>query len=325
MKRIPLLAIALATLAGFPLASDAGSDSFPRLVPALTGAPPEGFAIGRAHAAYNGGVDGSIYKMNLRTGEGEILVEGEPGFDIFTQCLQLGMRVDRRSNYLFTAGCLGGNATVFDADTGEELMQYQLAPEFSTVINDLTITREAVYFTDFAQPFLYRLPLSRNGRLPAGADAATALPLTGDMVSEDPSCCAGNGIVAAPDGKALIVGNSNNAQLYRVDPETGQTDNILVDPPLSGFIDGIVLRDNTLYVLTPALGPSVPEMIQVVALDEAWITGERVGFITSPSLDGVASGAIFGSSLYVNNARYSTFPQPDTEYWIAKLSIFDIQ
>jgi hypothetical protein len=51
------------------------------------------------------------------------------------------------------------------------------------------------------------------------------------------------------------------------------------------------------------------------------LSGEIVGTITDPDLEGVASGAVFGSSLYVNNARYNTFPEPDTEYWLTKLRI----
>lgn len=310
-------------------AGHTGDHTFPRLVDALTGAPPEGFAIGRAQTAYNGSINGSIYTMNLRTGEGEVLVEADPDWDLlsdFNWCYKLGMRVDPRSNNLFVAGCFFGNAYVIDADSGEELMQYQLAPEFSTIINDVAITRDAVWFTDFTQPFLYRLPLSRNGGLPADSDAASALALTGDMVSDDPFCCAGNGIVAAPDGKTLIVGNSNNSGLYRVDPETGHTDRIIVDPPLaSGFMDGIALQDDALFILTTPLGPTDTEQVQVVALGDDWLTGERLGAITGPDLDGVASGAIFGDSIYVNNARYSVFPMPDTEYWITKLSIYDVQ
>jgi hypothetical protein len=34
---------------------------------------------------------------------------------------------------------------------------------------------------------------------------------------------------------------------------------------------------------------------------------------------------MFWSSLYVNNARYLTFREPDTQYWITKLSIRDVQ
>jgi len=293
---------------------------FAKTVPALTGAPPEGFTIGRGSIAYNGSVDGSIYKVDLRSGEGEVLVPAEPGFDIFTECYKLGMRVDRRSNYLFVAGCLGGNAYVFDAETGDEIMNYELAPAFSTVINDLAITREAVYFTDFTQPFLYRLPLAGNGRLPPES-AVMALPLSGDFVADDPTCCAGNGIVATPDGETLIVGNSNNAQIYKVDPATGHADRIDVNPPLVGFIDGIVLRQGKLYVLTPSGDGSGGDWVQVVALDKDMLTGTVVQVITDPDMDGVASGAFFGNSLYVNNARYTTFPEADTEYWLTRLDV----
>lgn len=38
-----------------------------------------------------------------------------------------------------------------------------------------------------------------------------------------------------------------------------------------------------------------------------------------------ASGALFGNSLYVNNARYRDFPQFDTQYWTTKLSIYDVE
>src|SRR6056297_1166022 len=293
---------------------------FAKTVPALTGAPPEGFTIGRGSIAYNGSVDGSIYKVDLRSGEGEVLVPAEPGFDIFTECYKLGMRVDRRSNYLFVAGCLGGNAYVFDAETGDEIMNYELAPAFSTVINDLAITREAVYFTDFTQPFLYRLPLAGNGRLPPES-AVMALPLSGDFAADDPACCAGNGIVATPDGETLIVGNSNNAHIYKVDPATGHADRIDVNPPLVGFIDGIVLRQGKLYVLTPSGDGSGGDWVQVVALDKDMLTGTVVQVITDPDMDGVASGAFFGDALYVNNARYLTFPEADTEYWLTRLDI----
>src|SRR6056297_908479 len=296
-RQLIFTTIALAAWALPPQAVEAGDKPFANIVPALTGAPPEGFAIGRAFTAYTGSVDGSIYKLNLRTGEGEILVPAEvEDFDVFTQCFKLGMRVDRRSNYLFAAGCAGGNAYVFDAETGEEIMEYQLTDPFTTVINDLAITRKAVFFTDFGQPFLYRLPLSRNGRLPEGEDAATPLPLIGDFKDDHD----------AQQGFSLA--------------------------------NGIVLYGNMLFILTPYdvifpdngppfADPNNPiDRIQVVALDEDQRTGTLLGNITDPeNLDGVASGAMFGGSLYVNNARYLTFPGPDTEYWITRLDVMDVQ
>lgn len=337
--KLVIATIALAALALPTAAVQAGDKAFAKTVPALTGAPPEGFAIGKGSTAYNSSIDGSIYKVDLRSGKGEILVEAEPSFELpFSlfagDCYKLGMRVDPRSNYLFVAGCQVGNAMVFDADTGAEIADYQLAP-FGTVINDLAITRDAVYFTDFSGlsgPFLYRLPLSGDGRLP-NSDAVLPIALTGDFATDDqlgddPEVNPGykaNGIVATPNGKTLIVGNSNNARIYRVDPATGHSDRIVVDPPLVGFIDGIVLHDRTLYILTPFGDGSGPDWIQVVDLDKEMLTGRRVGVITDPDMDGVASGAMFGGSLYVNNARYMTFPEDDTEYWLTRLNVEDPQ
>jgi hypothetical protein len=113
--------------------------------------------------------------------------------------------------------------------------------------------------------------------------------------------------------------------LYRVDPATGRTDRIVVDTPLVGFIDGIILHQGKLYVLTPDGDGSGQDWVQVVALDKEMLNGTLLGIITDPDMDGVASGAIFGDSLYVNNARYYDFPAPENEYWITKLDIKDVQ
>ena len=312
------------------LSASAGGKSFPKIVPALEGAPPEGFTIGKGHMAYNGSIDGSIYKMNLRTGHGEPLVDAEPDFDVFAgDCNKLGMRVDPRSNYLFVAGCINGDAYVYDADTGKEIMKYQLDEPDLTVINDLAITRDAVYFTDFGQPFIYRLPLSKNGRIPSGEDAATAIPLTGDFeVGDNDFGAFANGIVATPNGKTLIIGNSGSSKIFKVDPTTGYADEIIVDPPLFGllegsFLDGIVLYDGILFILSPG-ETAAGDIIQVVELADDMLTGTLLGTISDPDMDGVASGAMHGDSLYVNNAHYEAGPT-DIETWITKLNIYDVQ
>ena len=331
------------------LSASAGEKPFPNKVDSLYGSLPEGFAIGRAYTAYDGSIDGSIFKMNLRTGEGYVLV---PADVPFAGCTKLGMRVDPRSNYLFVAGCETGLAYVFDADTGAMLMTYplplppelplaqvpidpddpnsELVDDTLQIVNDLVITKNAVFITDSHQPLIYKIPLGPRGRLPA-SDAATGIILNGDFVNIDPAdeCCGANGIVASPDGKTLVIGHSNFTQLFRVDPTTGYADEIIVDPPLSpfSFLDGLVLKDEVLYILTPGFNLSIggipDDMIQVVALGEYMLTGALLGIITDDNMDGVASGAIFGDSLYVNGARY--FSDYPSEKWITKLSIYDVE
>jgi hypothetical protein len=320
MATIAFIALAL------PVQSVSAADEpFPTRVPTLDGAASEGFAIGKGHTAYNSSPDGSIYKVDLRSGQGEVLVpQGPDPFD----CRKLGMRVDDRTNYLFVAGCFYGNALVFDADNGALIMEYQLnnSGEFG-VVNDLTITNDAVYFTDSFRPVLYRLPLSNNGEIPLDPGAATEIPLPPEFANLDPFCCTGNGIVSTPNGKTLIIGHSNLARLYRLDTASGEVDQITVDIPLTGFLDGIAMQGKTLYIMTPYDFPGPPvsiDMIQVVELDKEYLSGTLVDAITDPeNLDGVASGAIFGNSLYVNNVRYTVAfpPEPDTPFWVTKLKI----
>jgi sugar lactone lactonase YvrE len=305
--KLEKLAPAAILLLAMPIISaSAGEKPFPRVIDVLDNSWPEGFAIGKGHTAYNGSVDGSIYKVDLRSGEGEILVEPEPGFDPYFDCFKLGMRVDPRTNYLFVAGCVNGDAYVIDADSGVTVERYQLGPDgFFALPNDVTITNDGAYFTDSYLPLIYKLPLASNGGIPDSSDDITEILLPDEFIldpANDP-CCGANGIVSTPDGKTLIIGHSNLAALYRVDPATGDVDEIQVDPPLSGFLDGLVLKGRTLYIMTP--GPQ--EGVFVVELDKSMLSGEFVGTITDPNMNGVASGALFGKSLYVNNAHYDSF------------------
>ena len=317
MKTLLLSAMAIALIgSALPAETTAAEDGpFPKKIFTQPGSPPEGFTIGKGTTAYQGSLDGSIFKSDLRTGKGGVLVGVvEPWTE--TTCRLLGMRVDPRTNYLFGAGCYRGNAFVYDADNGALIAEYQLDSSGSSVINDLAITNDAVYFTDFNQPFLYRLPLSRNGGLPA-ADAATAIPLTGDF-----GVGVANGIVATPDGKTLIVNDSFRSKIFRVDPATGIANEIVVEPALDGFLDGMILQGKTLYIVTPYdFVPDPVDRIQVLQLSDDLLSAKRVKTITNADFDGVASGAIFGDSLYVNNARYFDFPEPTTTYWFTKVTI----
>lgn len=324
-KKLILITVALAAWSFQAQIALAADKPFATIVPVLSGSASEGFAIGKGPTAYNSSPDGSIYKVDLRSGQGEVLVEAQDPLD----CTKLGMRVDDRTNYLFVAGCAYGNAYVYDADTGAMIMEYQLNTSGEPgVVNDLTITNDAVYFTDSFRPVLYRLPLSNNGGIPLDAGAATEVPLPDEFINNDPFCCAGNGIVSTPNGQTLIVGHSNLARLYRLDTASGAVDQIAVDGSLAGFLDGIAMQGDTLYIMTPYDFPGPPvsiDRIQVVELDKDYLSGTLAAPLTDPAnLDGVASGAIFGNSIYVNNARYASVPfptPPDAAFWVTKVKI----
>ena len=123
---------------------------------------------------------------------------------------------------LIVAGCAQGDAYVFDADTGEEIMKYQLDDSGFSVINDLAITAGCCLFHRFRSAIYLSFTAVKKWQNSRSPDAATAIPLTGDFDNGDNLIDAyANGIVATPDGKTLIVGNSGSSKIFKVDPATG--------------------------------------------------------------------------------------------------------
>ena len=86
------------------------------------GFAPEGIATGRGTDFFAGSLaGGALYKGDLRTGDGAVLAQPVTGRAI------AGLKVDRRTNYVFASGTQSGKAFVFDGDSGALLAEYQLA------------------------------------------------------------------------------------------------------------------------------------------------------------------------------------------------------
>ena len=312
MKKLALaitVIIVATTIVGLSSAGvvTAQEETFPEVIPLPDGFRPEGVVVGRGHDFYAGSLaDGRIYKGDLRTGEGGVLVEGETGN------VAVGLAYDSRSNYLFVAGGPTGKASVYDADTGQEIAVYDLPVATNTFVNDVVVTRSAAYFTDSFAAQFYVLPLSARGTLP-DASQVEAVALGGDFEQEDGFNA--NGIDATPNGKELVIVNSTTGKLFRVDPDTGNATLIDLggDTVTSG--DGILLDGKTLYVVQNFLN-----QIAVVQLDSKLTSGEVVEIITDSDFDVPTTIAEFGSDLYAVNARFTTPPQPTTEYDVVRVS-----
>jgi sugar lactone lactonase YvrE len=197
------------------------------------------------------------------------------------------------------AGGIFGVAYVFDGATGVLVTSYQLAPPAPvSFINDVIVTTRAAYFTDSFQKQFYTLPLGPGGELPAPADVQT-VPL-GDGFDFTPGAFNTNGIEASPNGRTLILVNSNTSKLYRVDPKTGAASVIdLAGGEVPG--DGLVLRDHTLYVV-------LFNKVAVVKLDHGFGSGIIKGYLSSPHFRVPTTAALFGNALYVVNARFDEVP-----------------
>ena len=298
------MVVALALAAAPAEVSEA--TAFPSIINLPNGHLPEGIAVGRGASFYAGSrANGAVYRGDLRTGEGAILVPGVAG-RVLT-----GLFVDERHNYLFASGAGSGQGFVFDAGTGATLAVYQLAEGAPTFVNDVVVTREAAYFTDSQRPFIYKVPLGRNGELP-DQSAVERIPLSGDFV-QVPGFNT-NGIEASSNGQWLLIVHSTRGELYRVDPQTGEA--TLVDLGGASLTngDGLRLLGHTLYVVRNRLNEIV-----VLNLDRDWASGSVAGKLTDPNFDVPTTVGLFGSSLYAVNARFTTPPTPDTTYTVVRV------
>jgi sugar lactone lactonase YvrE len=296
---LSLIAFSIAMIAAAPL------QAFPDVIPLPNGFQPEGIAVGKGHTFYVGSLAaGAIYRGDLRTGEGALIVQPQTGR------VAVGLKYDERSGLLFVAGGPTGNAYIYDGETGEEIGVIPLTTTMPRFINDVVVTKDAAYFTNSNRAEFYRVPLANNGEPLLTSET---IPLSGDYVFT-PGAFNANGIAATPNGDTLIIVNSVDGLLYNVDPDTGEATLIDLGGDTVPNGDGILLQGKTLYVVQNRLN-----QIAVVELNSDLTEGEIVDTITSSAFRVPTTIARFGNSLYAVNARFGTPPTPDTEYEVVRV------
>jgi hypothetical protein len=296
-RRLPLLALAVAVAVVLALAPAAAAPAFPTVLPLPDGFYPEGIAVGAGHDFFVGSLlDGAVYRGDLRTGRGEVLVPGVEGRFV------VGLAFDGRSGLVWAAGAAHGQgrALAFDAATGELVHEVPIGGVF---LNDLVVARDALYLTDSLAPRFYRLPLDARGE-PAGP--ARAVPLSGDFafVDEGELPINLNGIEVTPDGRHLVAVHTTLGVLYRIDPHSGVARKIDLAGATLPFGDGLLLHGRNLYVVQ-----NFANQVAVVALAADLRAGSLVATLTSADLRVPTTAALHGDRLYLVNARFdAAFP-----------------
>jgi hypothetical protein len=293
---VVLTAIVASLLVGLP--ASARAPAFPDRLPLPDGFYPEGIAIGSGQDFFVGSLlDGSLYRGDLRTGEGDVIAPGAQGRWL------VGLDHDARSGLVWGAGIDDGLGAVlaFDAATGE-LVHVVAIPD-SGFLNDVVVTRQALYLTDSFADRLWRVPLGAAGH-PTGP--ATAVPLSGDfeLVTEGDLPLNLNGIDATPDGRWLVAVHTSLGVLYRIDPATGEASTIDLAGASIPSGDGVLLLGRTLYVVQNFLN-----QVAVVDLRPGFGSGAVVDTITSDGFRIPTTVARAGNRLYLVNARFDVaFP-----------------
>ena len=301
-----LIAMALIACAAIavPAAANRGKGaskgSKPDVIALPAGFQPEGITTGKRHSFYVGSrATGAIYRGSLRSGKGEILVEGGEGR------AATGIKLDRHKR-LWVSGAGSKAIRVYDSRTGGEIRSYPV-PE-AGFINDNVVTRQGVYFTDSNVQQLYFIPFGRKGAL----GELQRIPITGDFVY-GPGFNA-NGIEKAKGGRTLIlVKSSDPGKLYTADAKTGATKEIALDRPVTNG-DGIMRKGRKLYVVL-----NRDNVVRELRLAKDLSSATTVRDITRAEFDVPTTIARSGGRNYVVNAKF-TSPSPTTDsYEVVKV------
>jgi hypothetical protein len=307
-----LLVLGVLLLLTLPLvgpASAAQEEYFPEVIMLPDGFMPEGVVADWKGVFYAGSLaDGAIYRGDVVTGQGDILVEGEGG-------IAVGLAYDPRADQLWVAGGPSGQAYVYDASSGENLATYQLSdPEDGgTFVNDVVVTLSGACFTDSFRPVLYRVPLSIGAELPAEDEVELdVVELTGDYEFVEDAFNT-NGIDAPFGGGVVLIVNSTLGSLYWVEPGTGRAVEIDLGEDTVTNGDGLLLDGDTVYVVQ-----NQKNQIAAVRLDPSLLSGVVARVITHDNFDVPTTVGDYYDFLYAVNARFGTTAEPDTQYSIVR-------
>ena len=256
---------------GDPLAAKGGHSSALPDRYVLPGAAvfPEGIAYDqRSGTVYvSSTTDGTIFSGNVRDETLGVFLAGNTD----GRTTATGLAVDDEGR-LFVSG--GGTGKLFVYDASGALLASFATGSSPTFINDVAVAKDgSAYFTDSQSPYLYRVYQNEAGEW--------AYERWIDFTGTALVYVAGfnlNGIEVTPNGKYLIVVQSNTGRLFRIEIATKE----IVPIDLGGATvpagDGILLQGSTLWVLQNNVA-----LLTEIRLNVERATGQVIARTTDPS------------------------------------------
>lgn len=206
---------------------------------------PEGIAYQQLTGDFfvSSTTDGTIFRGNVRNPQAEVFLPGNTD----GRTSATGLKVDRQGR-LFVSGGATGKIFVYDTKTKALLAALDVRSTGAvqgTFVNDVALTRSGdAYFTDSVNPYLYRVFQNAEGEY----EIERFVSFAGTPFAYQAGFNA-NGIAATPDGKYLIVVQSNTGKLFRISTRTKEVVEIGTGGTTLTNGDGILLHGHTLYVV----------------------------------------------------------------------------
>jgi DNA-binding beta-propeller fold protein YncE len=303
LRAFTLAGALLAASATLVAASPSATKPFPQVIQLPQGFQPEGIEVGKGTTFYVGSrVTGAVYRGNLRTGAGAILIPGGSGRTA------TGIELDSQ-NRLWVAGAGTGDGYVFNAKSGSLIRTYDFASG-DTFVNDVVVTKNAAYFTDSRKALLYKVPIGPGGALGAFTTVTLGSPFV---------LGAGfnlNGIDATRNGETLIAVQSNNGKLFRINAASGAVREITLaggESVPNG--DGILLTGKTLYVVQ-----NTDNRVAVIALAPNFASGRVATRLSDPDFRVPTTIDDHGRRLYAVNAKFGVASPGTAPYEVVQLA-----
>lgn len=302
---------------GLSLAPSAAADGrhhggrLPETVRLPDGIQPEGITSGPGTTYYVGSLnDGRIVTGDLRRGTSRVLLPGATGRQL------RGLRWDARSGLVWAVGNVGTEAHVWAVDGRRGTVVTDVVVPGGGFLNDLDVTRDAVWVTDSRVDRLTVIRLGRDGRPVRGA-TPRFVPLGGDWPGYDGTNLAANGIRAL-DGCSAVLDHSTAGGLWVVDTRTGRVREVDVQggPGITGG-DGIERSGSTLYVVRGS-GQAEVSVLRLGRDRRGWVARWR-GALTDETLDVPSTATLAGGALWAVNARFGVASPATASYWITRL------
>ncbi len=298
---------------------------WPDLIPISLGMEAEGIEMGKDTDFFVGAVSytgnltnaGTIFKGNLVTGEGQVLVPatGKP---------MAGLSYDERTDYLYGAtGHSSGfsgpwweqGIKVYAATSGRLLGEIIFGDDM--VINDVLVTDTAVYCTDSVSTTLYKIPLENDGKV----FSSTAEKIEMTDFEMNPEGFNANGLVGDFDGKELVIINISTGVLYLVDTESGAASPVNIQGEEQLFVDGdgLYMDGRTLYIMQ-----NFAQKIAVVELSDDLTQGTFVKNIVSADFAIPTTITGYGNCIYAINTNYLDFTAEGADPTLAQTEVVKV-
>lgn len=262
---------------------------------------PEGVAVDGDVFYVSSTTDGTIFRGRVDQSRARVYLRGGTK----GRTTAIGLEAVRKR--LIVAGGAPGRLFVYSTATGKFVRDYTTGPTAArpAFINDAAAAPNGdIYVTDSLRPMIHRVPADSIRHRSTNTDALSVfLDLTGSAFQQQQGFNA-NGIVATPDGRYLLVVQSNTGKLFRIEIADRSVAEVSLGAETLRNGDGMELQGQRLYVAR-----NRDSIIVRVEMSSDYSSGRVVRALSGPfrfptTLDGA------GRRLLVVNSQFDRRPMP---------------